>query len=188
MADHDKLTHLQRRAADLTRRSSPWTAQVLRLYPHLHVEDVQVIHAGRDLDRGRLADVATASGVADIDILYIARLYIRPDFHNLGDYYPSLMARYQRAGISDEWLNAFVSDPAHGGRLFLLHGTLHVWDDFSGELDDLLLEPTSEGDVIPDVVEGFLVSKGLAFDTSVDLLDASFQQQWTEWQSLWRLL
>ena len=61
---------------------------------------------------------------------------------------------------------------------------MYVWDGAGGFLGDLLIEGDDEDD-FPDTVAGYLISHNKSFEASVDLLRASFTEQWQNWQSLW---
>ena len=184
--DVRRLDWLKRKSVQLLKRAAPWSARLIRLYPHLDTADVRVFQARGELPPDRLSGLAEAAGISNQEVSYLGDLYVRPDSIDVQSRYELAIRHYKRSGLSEELLLSTMSSSCERGRLFLLYGVLRVWDDFAGEVRDLLIEPRSDDDLIPDAIEGLLASNGLGFHTSLELLECSFEQQWAEWQSLWR--
>ena len=183
----ERLERLRNQALRLSAESEPQTADVLQIYPHLREFEVVSALAGHYPDRDRLAELAAVSGCTPERIAAAMHNVIRLDFGSYDQSYGSAWEAYRRAGLPDREVRSFFSQVVPGAVCFVLHGVLSVWDGHRRQLDDLHIEHRDfdESDDFPDLVEGYLVSRGLDFETSVDILEASFCRQWPDWQSLW---
>lgn len=181
-----RLADLQERSVRLRAAAKPWKAGLLQLYPHLEERDIAGVHAGRDFDSHRLTELASASSLSPDIVAWLAHLYVRPDFHDYAAWHRRLRAAYSSFRGPDDELKAFFTEESATGKFFLLHGQLQVWDEFSGETTGIHIEQNDDEDLFPLAVSGYLVERGLAFETSVDVLEVAFGDGWAEWKSFWR--
>jgi len=71
---------------------------------------------------------------------------------------------------------------------FVLHGVLHRWQPASLDLSDVTIEGIDYGeedDRFCQAIDGYLVTRGLAFGSVVEVLAASFYDGWPSWDELW---
>lgn len=184
---------MKRQLADLVAQGKrlllpthPSAALILRVLGALSTEDVRQLEGGHLLDANRLGDISKSIGEHPDSVKETLYNRIRWDLQDYSSYHESARQSYIRSGISESWLLDFFGRHGEAGTIyFLLHHQLRTWNPLSQDFAEFVIEESDEDDELPAAVEGYLVTKGLGYSTSVDLLDVSRRDSWANWQGLW---
>jgi hypothetical protein len=128
-----------------------------------------------------------------------ARLSVYPDavkvvltknvFDDLKDYHDSYKRKkavYAASGASEAYLAELLRrhDPEIS-KIFVLHDVLNTWCAEADSLDELFIDNIQTGELDEHLAQGYLISSGLAYLTTFDVMEASYREQWPNWEALW---
>lgn len=162
----------------------PNVAAVLQVLKDMTTEDGESI-----LDSGRLTSemterIVTVTNLKNCIVDDVACGNIRSDLTFDPSRHRRLVRSFVDNGRPDNDVAEFLANFNPRSVYFVLHESMYVWDGAGGVLGDLLIEGEDEDDY-PDTVARYLISHNKGFEASVDLLRASFTEQWPNWQTLW---
>lgn len=141
------------------------------------------IHSSYGLTPPVLAAIGEQTGLPPAVISNVLDQFYRLDLRDDSQEYERLRSLFQASGVSKaEASQKLRGDRAGNCRYFVLNKIILVWHFINKELYDEIIELDSEY----DLCRGYLVERGFAFETTVDLLWDSFRSSWPEWPSLWR--
>ena len=183
-----RLTELVSLAEQLAADARPTRARLLDIVRLLPVYDhlrLQPVPPAFDPVVLRLADkLGTKPAVVQHELAEFYRL----DTTDYSQCYASAFAFYRNNQLGCEavaFLDEMYPPPIVA---FVVHGVLHLWEPDAGMLCDVIIEGVDYGeedDRFCRAVDGYLVSIGMAFGSEIEVLAASFYDQWPRWDTLW---
>jgi hypothetical protein len=185
----DRLTELVRLANQLARDAQPARARRLEYLRRLSPDELQRMRPVPRIDDQirRLAhEVGDPPELVQDDLAEFFRL----DLQNYSQGYARALRFYQTSGSlareTVEFLGEMFPAPEI---LYLEHRVLCSWDPHTLEASDgIIIEGTDYGeedDRFCEAINGYLVSRWMAFRSEVELLAASFYDRWPSWEQLW---
>jgi hypothetical protein len=181
------LQELRLKAIEVLLSASPVTATFLQILQALSPQDIMTLETGHRLEEARLLAIAGITHIHPKTIEVELYKYIGDELRDYSAFYQQLLEDHRYSQIPDSELDAWLSDnPGAGPVTFLLYGELMQWTPETNMLNEILVEDNDDDDDRNgSVVDGYLVSKGLAFSSLVDLLEISSKNNWKNWRALW---
>jgi hypothetical protein len=181
----DRLTAFVDQARRLVELARPQTAYTIRALSSLNSNEIAELGRWK-LQNGRVDEIAgRLTEVLSDDRRTIRRVLSDCLMFDLWqDYeqsFEKLKHRYESSEYNDAAIEEILGRPPHTYS-FLLHGGLGLWKPETENLGWLL----HENDYLAAACSGFLVMKGRAFVSKLDLMEASVREAWDRWQELWR--
>jgi hypothetical protein len=185
----DRLTELVRLADRLARDARPARARRLEYLRRLSREELYRMQPVPKIDdrlRGLAEEVGDPPELVQHDLAEFFRL----DLKDYSRDYASAHRFYQTCGSlarrAVEFLDRMFPAPEV---LYVLHRVLCSWEPHTLQAScGVIIEGWDYGEEderFCQAIDGYLVSKGMAFGSEIEALAASFYDKWSSWDELW---
>jgi hypothetical protein len=181
----ERLGRLAVQAKGLLHLAKPVTAHLLRVLDALTPEDIEELGKW-ELDKPKtetIVDRLTAELAEHRQVvLEVLGRCLRLDVWGANPKrYASLEQTYRQSGAKDSIIEKQLGRPPKVYP-FVSHFVVGLWTPgHENGLTSLIIEDDRWG----AICEGYLVAKGLAFPTTLDLMECAIRQQWSKWDVLW---
>jgi hypothetical protein len=175
-------------AAEIRAAAQPVRAAILEVLPHFSVAELIRWNKTGQVDETRISRVAELMGEPTLYVRNIIKPFLRNDLRDYSAHHEKVRRCFETCGsIKTEVINYCRQELGSCPLSFLLHDLVHVWDATTQNFGIELVEEFDDENLFGDACEGFLVTTGMAFSSSIELLAGSFNGQWQGWQDLWRI-
>lgn len=179
----DKIERYKREADQLLDIARPTTAAVLRIVAHLSFQEA-VLLCSRNLSPDVITRVAALTGLPSAVVEDVTSRIIQQDLSEFGAEHERLSLQFKEKGSPTREVERFLADLCSGQVVFVFHGGLVSWNERGGFLNDFIIEDDGS-ESFYEIVAGYLISQGMGFATSVDVLRHSYIKQWPKWREFW---
>ena len=181
---NDKFERYKGEANRLLDIARPATAAVLRIVAQLSFEEAMLLYS-RNLGPDAITRLAATTGLQSAVVEDVTSRIIQQDLSEFGAEHERLFLQFkEKRPPAAREVELFLADLSSGQVHFVLHGGLVSWNERSGLLNDVIIED-SGSESFCESVAGYLISQGMGFETSVDVLQTSYVRQWPKWREFW---
>ncbi len=181
----DRLTTLAAQARTLIEFAHPTTACLPRVLCTLTTDDIEELGKW-ELDKQKSEAIVDRLTAQLGEYRQVVRQVLSRclQFDVWGDYSgrnAALIQRFRESGEEEGKIERLLGRPPQVYP-YLAHFVIGVWRPELEECSEVIIED----DRWAEICEGYLVAKGMAFPTTLSLLEAAGQQRWHKWRSLWK--
>lgn len=156
---------------------------VISVLRDLTSEEITLFETAKRFDACATQQIAARTGLQVEAVTDVCEQYLVCDLQEYCATYDAKEALYRELGHDDASIQQSLR--RLGGPsscLCVLWDLIHVWDPITCRASNMRIEDREHS----DVCFGYLIARGLAFDSCVKMLVASMSQRWPKWQMLWR--
>lgn len=180
----EKLSELVIQARVIIELARPTTAYILKILDALGPADIEELGKW-DLDKPKteaIIDRITLNLDQPREIVRVAlgRVLQQDVWGNRDHEFQSLEEFYRKSGKKNSEIDRYLGCPPKVYPFYL--GIVQLWHPTEARYDGMIIEDNTQA----MICEGYLVAKGLAFPTSLAMLEATVRQNWSNWQALWK--
>lgn len=149
----------------------------------LNKDDLTILSKGTCPTDKRIEAIANELGKTHLEVANVLDTVVRFDLKDYSEYFRRCETRYTSSGLSKAQAAVLLQGQFTGtAEWFVLHEMIYRLASVKQEFP-LLFIPIEE-DHLNQICQGYLVSIGRGFHTSIDLLACAYKEAWPNWQTL----